>query len=126
MVVLVVGIVFLFASVINSTGFRDPNKKDLVNIESIGKDILAQYPFIAIMVRSYSRMTYGRSTSKITESLKVYSVVLLNKTYRSKIKIGGFDSKEEAKEMLIKLSEKYSKEIVKYNPQVSETTISRR
>jgi len=71
-------------------------------------------------------MTYGRSTSKITESLKVYSVVLLNKTYRSKIKIGGFDSKEEAKEMLIKLSEKYSKEIVKYNPQVSETTISRR
>ena len=69
MVVLVVGILFLFISVINSPGFRDPNKKDLVNIESIGKDILAQYPFIAIMVRSYSRMTYGRSTSKITESL---------------------------------------------------------
>ena len=57
---------------------------------------------------------------------RVYSVVLLNKTHRSKIKIGGFDSKEEAKDMLIKISEKYSKEIVKYNPQVSEMIRSRR
>ena len=35
-------------------------------------------------------------------------------------------SKEEAKDMLIKISEKYSKEIVKYNPQVSERIRSRR
>lgn len=126
MLVLVAGVIFIFASLINSTGFRDPTKKDLVKITSIDKDRLTNYPFVTIIIRNFSRMTYGRSTSKMTEKMKVYSVVLLNPTHRSRIKIGGFYSKVEANKMLLEISEKYAKKIVNYNPQVTNKTRNRR
>lgn len=122
----VVGAIYLFAILMNSTSIRDPKKSGLVNISTIDSAKLNELPYVTILVKNYSRSTYGRSTSKITEKLKVYSVVLLNKTHRSRIKIGGFNNVNEAKKMLLEVSEKYSKEVVKYNPQVSDKTKKRR
>lgn len=114
--------VYLIASLINTSDFRDPRKKDLVNIKSIESDKLIRYPYLALLIRSYSRMTYGRSTSKITERLKVYSVVLLNSTHRNRIKVGGFYTKQEAIEMINDIAKRYDKKIVKYSPKISEAT----
>jgi hypothetical protein len=87
---------------------------------------LAKYPYLALLVEKFSRTTYGRYSNNVSEYLKTYSVVLLSKDHRKRIKIGGFDTKEEAKLFLLKISEKYSKLPVKYSPQVSERTRSRR
>jgi len=47
----VFGAVYLFASLINTSDFRDPRKKDIVNIKSIESDKLIQYPYLTILIR---------------------------------------------------------------------------
>ncbi|MEN8928740.1 MAG: hypothetical protein ABF242_07265 [Flavobacteriales bacterium] len=124
--IVVFGVLYLFVSIINSANLRDPKKLDVIKISKLDEETLDNYPFVTMLTKSYSRATYGRSTNKVNEKLKVYSVVLLNSTHRRRIKLSGFDTMQEAKQELLEISKKYNKKIVRYNPQVSQQTSNRR
>ena len=83
-------------------------------------------PYIALIEKVYSRETYSRFSNKVSQNFKLYTVILLNKTHREKIKIGGFYKKDEALKMIQEISEKYDKESIKYSPKISEATRKRK
>ncbi len=122
----VIGVLYFVVILVNSVNIRDPKKLDVINFKKLDEITLSKFPFISILVKNYYRETYGRSTNKVTEKMIIYSVVLLSKNHRNRIKIGGFDTREEAKQFLLEISDKYSKQPVKYAPQVSEKTRNRR
>lgn len=116
----------LFISIMDSTSIRDPKKRDVIQIANIEGDRLIKFPYLALLEEKFARSTYSRYSNVTSEYLIVYSVVLLNSTHRKRIKIGGFDTKNEAKKMIFDVSKKYSKEIVKFSPQVSLRTKNKR
>lgn len=117
--IIAIGLILLVISFMNSSSFRDPIKLDVIDISAIDEEKLAKYPNVCLLINNYSRSTFSRSNRESIDKVKVYSIFLLTSNHRGKIKIAGFKNKEEAKKNIISISEKYSKNIVKYNPQIS-------
>ncbi len=105
---------------------RDSAKWEVTNIKEIDKVKLDMFPEVCLLIQTANRSTVSRSNRRTTEGLKLYSVYLLSSTHRKKLKVFSSEYKQKSKTELVRISEEYNKSIVRYSPQISEKTRSRR
>ena len=87
---------------------------------------LDKYPFITVLKSRMGATLYTRNHSSITLIEDAYEITLLSSTHRTKVVVQKFKKIETAKINAEKFASEFDKEIVKFNPQVSEATMKRR
>lgn len=123
--VIVVFVIYIYLSY-NMSSNRDSAKWEVTNIKEIDKVKLDMFPEVCLLIQTANRSTVSRSNRRTTEGLKLYSVYLLSSTHRKKLKVFSSEYKQKSKTELVRISEEYNKSIVRYSPQISEKTRSRR
>ena len=87
---------------------------------------LDKYPFITVLKSRMGATLYTRNHSSTTLIEDAYEITLLNSTHRTKVVVQKFEKIETAKFYAEKFASQFDKEIVKFNPQVSEATMRKR
>ena len=122
-IVIIVVVLVAYFYFTSSKIFRDHS---ITPLNSISEEELEKYPDITKLSRNISRGTLSRSNRRTEDVRIIHSIVLLSSNHRKKIYIESFEESETAIERLKTLSKELNKNIVKYNPKVSENTKARR
>ncbi|WP_417265638.1 hypothetical protein [Brumimicrobium sp.] len=87
---------------------------------------LDQLPYLTVLKSRKGTTLYSRSNRSTTIINDDYEVVMLNETHRVKVLVQSFEKKEKAMKFAEQFVLAYNKQLVKYNPVVSDATLRRR
>src|SRR5690554_8117764 len=87
---------------------------------------LDQFPYLTVLKSRKGTTLYSRSNRSTTIINDDYEVVMLNETHRVKVVVQSFEKKEKAMKFAEQFVLAYIKQLVKYNPVVSDATLRRR
>ncbi|MDX2361944.1 MAG: hypothetical protein QNK23_14130 [Crocinitomicaceae bacterium] len=87
---------------------------------------LDKMPYLTVLKGKSGMTVYSRSNRSTSIIDDRYEVCLLNQSHRTRTTVKKFETKQEAMNYCTTLADDLNKEVVMYNPAVSEKTRSRR
>lgn len=87
---------------------------------------LDQFPDMTILTLKEGLTVRSRSNVSLTVVENYYGIYLLTSSHRTKILVNKFKDLEEAKDFITPIALSLKKEVVQYNPAISERTRMRR